>query len=180
MNNLPDIDSPCGKNFTYRDFIECGETWLINKVNNIPIQIETYNALNEIAENILDPVIAKFGEIILTYGFASSNLTKLISGRIYPKLDQHASYELNRVNKPICARLGAACDFYIENNNMLSVAQWLVENTLFDRLYFYGNNKPIHVSIGPEQKRQIVTMKKGGRRLIPSVIKIENFLQVPY
>jgi hypothetical protein len=40
----------------------------------------------------------------------------------------------------------------IEDENMREVADWVAENTPFDRLYFYGNSKPIHVSYGPEQK----------------------------
>jgi len=44
------------------------------------------------------------------------------------------------------------------------------------RLYFYGKDKPIHISIGPEQKGDIVLMKPGKLRLIPSVIKKEKFM----
>ena len=60
---------------------------------------------------------------------------------------------------------------------MLEVAQWVVANTPFDRVYFYGDDRPIHVSVGPENTRQVVLMKpgKGGRR-IPSVIDAEKFL----
>ena len=38
----------------------------------------------------------EFGKIILTYGFASYELTKKIKNRIYPKLDQHSGYEKNK------------------------------------------------------------------------------------
>jgi len=41
---------------------------------------------------------------------------------------------------------------------MLEVAQWIVKNTPFDRLYFYGDHRPLHVSYGPENKREIVLM----------------------
>ena len=59
---------------------------------------------------------------------------------------------------------------------MLEVAQWIVTNTPFDRLYFYGDDLPLHVSYGPEQSRQIVTMTlgKSGRR-IPRVVSVEKF-----
>lgn len=31
------------------------------------------------------------------------------------------------------------------------IARFIVNSLHFDRLYFYGKNKPIHISIGPEQ-----------------------------
>jgi hypothetical protein len=43
-----------------------------------------------------------------------------------------------------------------------------VENTPFDRLYFYGDDRPIHVSVGPDNSRQVVLMRKGkSGKLIP-------------
>lgn len=62
---------------------------------------------------------------------------------------------------------------------MLEVAQWVVANTPFDRLYFYGADKPIHVSFGPNHDRQIVRMilsKAGG--LMPRVISSDVFLRL--
>lgn len=62
---------------------------------------------------------------------------------------------------------------------MLEVAQWIVENTPFDRLYFYGADKPLHVSVGPEQSRAIVLMLPGkSGRLVPKVLTKEKFLQM--
>ena len=113
--SIPDLDDPCGRNFTYRDFIECGETQARTGLPNRPKEADTYTALYELATNILDPVIDYFGMIKLTYGFCSSALAKEIPGRISPGLDQHASHEKNRNGKLICERLGAACDFIIED-----------------------------------------------------------------
>jgi hypothetical protein len=63
-------------------------------------------------------------------------LAKKISPRIDPSRDQHAAHELNTRGKPTCARLGAAADFFVPYQSMLEVAQWVVENTDFDRFYF--------------------------------------------
>jgi hypothetical protein len=58
---------------------------------------------------------------------------------------------------------------------MIEVAQWIVENTPFDRLYFYGDNRPLHVSCEPEDKREIVLMKDNGKGLlVPKVMKAET------
>ena len=53
---LPNLDSPCGKHFTYRDFIECSDTWRTYKIDNIPKEPETYQSIQQICREILDPV----------------------------------------------------------------------------------------------------------------------------
>jgi hypothetical protein len=173
----PDLDDPCGQYLTFRHFIECGETQVRTGLSNFPKQSESYNSLHALALYIIDPVIDYFGMIKLTYGFCSQELAKLIPGRIYPKLDQHAAHEFNRLGRPVCQRLGAAVDFIIEDESMLEVAQWTVANTPFDRLYFYGDDKPVHVSYGPNHDRQIVEMvPANSRRLLPRVVSSEKFL----
>jgi len=163
----PALDDRCGAHLTYRDLIACGETALKTDLPNLPKSLDSYRALRQLAENILDPVIDWYGSIQLTYGFCSQDLAKQIPGRISPPLDQHAAHEVNRAGKPICPRLGAACDFIVQDEDMLEVAKWVAANTPFDRLYFYGQNRPIHVSFGPENKREIIEMvlKAEGRRV---------------
>lgn len=174
---IPDLDDPCGQYLSFRQLIECGETQARTGLPNLPKRAESYNALFDLATQVLDPVIDYFGMIRLTYGFCSPELSKEIPGRIDPKLDQHTSNELNRRGNPICDRLGAAADFLVEDESMLEVAQWVVSNTPFDRLYFYGYEKPIHVSFGPNHDRQIVQMAVGkAGRLIPRVTSSAEFL----
>lgn len=173
---IPDLNDPCGHYLTFRQVIECGETHRHTRLANLPVLPESYTALMELAEHVLDPVIDYFGSIRLTYGFCSPQLAKQIPGHIDPKRDQHAAHEKNRLDKVICSRLGAAADFIVEDANMLEVAQWVVTNTPFDRLYFYGREKPIHVSYGPNQDRQVVRMISGkAGRLMPRVMSIEEF-----
>lgn len=157
--SFPDLDEPCGKYFNYRDLIECGETLKRTDIANLPKEADSYTALYELAINILDPVIDYFGMIKLTYGFCSIELAKEIPGRIAPKLDQHAAHEKKPNGKLICERLGAACDFIIEDEDMEEVALWISENTKFDRIYLYGADYPIHVSFSNFSSRQITKMK---------------------
>lgn len=176
---LPDLDSHCGQYHTFRDFIECGETQAKTGLPNLPKQAETYNALVALAQHIIDPVMDYFGGIELTYGFCSPELAKHIPGRIDPKRDQHAAHEVNTRGNLICERKGAACDFIVPDENMLEVAQWIVQNTPFDRLYFYGNDKPLHVSYGNEHSRAIVLMVPGNSgRLVPKNIQLNKFLHL--
>jgi len=168
--NLPDLDLPCGRNFSFRDIIECGETWETERIENTPIQPKTYDAIRALCKEVLDPVFAEFGEVNLTYGFASGALTRKIDGRIAPNLDQHAGYELNSRGNPICDRLGMAADFTVPGNSSRELAHWVYENCNFDRIYFYEDDRPIHVSVGPDNSKQLVHMKMGpsGKR-VPGV-----------
>jgi DNA phosphorothioation-associated putative methyltransferase len=166
----PTLDEACGRYLSYRDFIECGETQAQTKLANLPRQADTYTALYELATNVLDPVIDYFGMIELSYGFCSAELARAIPERIAPSLDQHAGHELNRRKQPICERLGAACDFLVSDEDMEEVALWVAANTPFDRLYFYGKDRPIHVSYSTTPARQFVRMTRGrAGSLVPRV-----------
>jgi DNA phosphorothioation-associated putative methyltransferase len=169
---IPDLDDLCGDNLTYRQLIECGETQTVTGIQNLPKQPDSYTALYELAKNVLDPVIEYFGMIQLTYGFCSHELSKKIPARIAPKLDQHCAYELNSKKKLVCDRLGAAVDFIIDDENMNDVTKWIIQNTSFDRLYFYGENRPIHVSYSLKPKGvcvDVLTRKSG--KPIPKIRK---------
>lgn len=170
--SIPSQDEACGANFTYRDFIECGQTQKRLGISNVPLNPKTYNSLSKLALEVLDPVIDYFGSIELTYGFSSSELAKKIDSNIAPKLDQHSGHECNRLGNPICDRLGAAVDFYIEDEDMLDVANWIASNTTFDRLYYYGRNRPLHVSVSEAPVKQITLMLTYGEgKKIPRTLK---------
>lgn len=55
----------------------------------------------------------------------------------------------------------AAPDDTVPSHAGWEAAQWIVANTDFERLSFYGGDQPIHVSVGPEQAGQVVTMPPG-------------------
>lgn len=177
-----DLDQACGEHFVYRDLIACGETWhrLTEQVgmpfDNVPRAADTFAAIRALCAVVLDPVARHFGRVELTYAFASSRLTKHVPGRIHPPLDQHAGHEVNRTGKPVCSRLGLAADFVIPGTDSHEVARWVAEHTAFDRLYFYGSDRPIHVSVGPESTRQVVSMRRGpSGRLVPQVVRVDHF-----
>lgn len=178
--SIPDLDIPCGEYFRYRDLIFCGETQRISGIQNLPQEPETYTALCDLAKNLLDPIVDYFGMIKLTYGFCSAELSKKIPSRIAPKLDQHASYEINGLGKRICSRGGAAVDFIVEYENMFEVSQWIAENLEFDRLYFYGHDCPIHLSFSGSPAKQVTLMKRSAtsERLIPRSYSFNDFIKL--
>ena len=164
---LPALNAPCGAVFRYRDLIECSETWHRTHIDNTPHSADSYNALFDLATQILDPAIDYFGAIKLTYGFSSKALAASIHGRIAPKLDQHIACERNRHGQLLCAREGAAVDFLVEDEDMRDVARWIWQHCPFDRMYYYGQNRPIHVSVGPANSREAYEMVPKGTRLLP-------------
>jgi DNA phosphorothioation-associated putative methyltransferase len=173
----PDLDDLCGANFRYRDLVECGETFEKLRPLNSPKNPETFNAIHHLAVEVLDPVVDYFGAIRLTFGFCSAALSAKIAGRIAPKLDQHAGHECDKLGHLICDRGGFAADFIVEDEDMLEVAQWIAKNTNFDRLYFYGRDKPVHVSAARSPNRQITLMlpnPRSGKRT-PKTITVDKF-----
>ena len=168
-STAPSLDDRCGRWMTYRDLIECGDTWSRLKLDNSPKQISSFDALVDLTRFVLDPVIDYFGAIRLTYGFCSSELRRHIKAGVAPNLDQHASCETLRTGKNVCNRHGAAVDFLIQDENMREVAEWIRDNLPFDRLYYYGPHRPIHVSYGPDHKRELVTIREVKGRRVPRV-----------
>lgn len=173
--DLPDLHELASEHFTYADLCHCSETWRRTGIENAPQALETYQAISELCENVLEPVEAEFGSITLTYGFAGPKLTRKIHGRIAPRLDQHAGHERRVSGEFICPRLGQAADFRVPGVSSIVVARFLVTTVPFDRLYLYGTDRPLHVSIGPQHARAIFEMRKSGIRLIPRSLKAADF-----
>ena len=67
-------------------------------------------------------------------------------------------------------------DFIIEDEDMTDVAQGIVENLTFDRIYLYGSTKPMHISFSETPSDQITLMlpSKSGK-LIPRVTNKNNY-----
>jgi hypothetical protein len=164
---MGEADFLLSPHFAAADLLHAGETWVASRIPNIPAQPATWSALRQLCREILEPARANFGHPVITYGFASEALTRLIPGRIYPSLDQHAGHEVKQNGEPICKRLGQAADFYIPGVPSTELACWIADELPFDRMYFYGDTRPVHVSVGPENSRSITAMlpSPSGRRI---------------
>lgn len=167
-----------GKYLTLEDFCKCSQTYqkYSHLIEPIPKNPDSIEALKNLNYFILDPIIDQFGweSFQLTYGFCSPDLKRYLNqkdpltgfknGRIDPSRDQHMAHEINRNGKYYCERLGAACDFRIDGQNSDRVIDWILESQLpFDSLYFYGSDHPIHISYGPQHKRDIWTFTPTGQ-----------------
>lgn len=138
---------------------------------NIP-SVESAVLLEKLTRDILLPLTTKFGVIKITYGFTSPELARYIQ-RVSPQgtapqLDQHACTEVNTKGKHICSRPGAACDFIVQGyeERMHEVAQFICQQLSFDRLYFYGRNRPIHISVSDASlgHLQLIQQSANGKR----------------
>ncbi|PML39510.1 hypothetical protein BCT77_10785 [Vibrio breoganii] len=146
--------------------------------NNAP-NPDSKLSLEQLVSQILVPIEAQLGEVTISYGFNNSELNRYIQ-RISPrdtgpKEDQHAASELNLAGNRICTRDGAACDLWVKGfeDKMHLVAKFITEHLPFDRLYYYGSDRPIHISFGPEHSRYIQyrRTREDGKRVLGKVIK---------
>ena len=160
-----------GRYLTLVEFCTCTQTYhkYSDQIDPFPKNLEeTLPALEALCQHIIDPVIDEFGRerFQLTYGFCSPDLkrwlakkdpvTGLKNGRVSPVLDQHMAHEVNRNRRYYCSRLGAACDFKLVDLPSDGLVTWMLMQDLpFDSLYFYGPDRPIHISYGPQHKQEI-------------------------
>ncbi|MEA5595681.1 hypothetical protein [Rivularia sp. UHCC 0363] len=155
------------KNFTLWDLCSCTSTYrrYAATINPFPENPESIEALENISQLILDPIQEAIAPIRITYGFSSKNLIKYLNkkdpvtgiknGRICPKIDQHASYELNCSGNYICKHQGAAVDI-IANLSSSALVQWIMDKQLpYDSIYYYGDRRPLHVSWSVTPRKKI-------------------------
>lgn len=135
--------------------------------------LESELLLVRLEQQILMPISDSLGDITITYGFTGPALSRYIKRHApkgtAPELDQHACLERSSRGKLICDRAGAACDFWVAGyeQNMHKVALFICQRLPFDKLYFYGRDRPVHVSFADEPLRhlQIMHQDQSGRRI---------------
>lgn len=171
-------DVKLGKYLTLEAFCTCTQTYkkYSNQINPYPEESASIVAIQALNTEIIDPIIDYFGRerFQLTYGFCSKDLRRFLekkdpitgikNGRVAPVLDQHMAHELKKNGQYYCNRLGASCDFKIKNLDSTELVDWIVQQKLpFDSLYFYAGDRPIHLSYGPQHKRDIWTFTTSGQ-----------------
>jgi len=148
--------------------------WFRNKhdvdIDNSPQTRDSIDALELMVSEILIPLEKAFGPLTVTYGFTSAKL-KLYIGRnspsgTAPHIDQHSACEVNNAGKSICERNGAACDIMFDSVPSSKVVRYIVSRLNYDRIYFYGDHRPVHISVSrnPVQHLQIMQESNSGRR----------------
>ena len=86
------------------------------------------------------------------------------------------AHELGKDGTPYCKRLGAACDFKVEGENTREVLRWIVDQALpFDRAYYFGPNRALHISYGPEHSRYICAFNQSN---VPEQKSVADLVQL--
>lgn len=142
-------------------------------INNFPVEKESIEAIASLLVDILIPIQKKFGDLEITYGFVSKELNTYIQKNsrsgTSPSIDQHSSHEINSNKVTICNRGGAACDFYVSSHKheMHYIVGFIVANLDFDKIYYYGKDRPIHLSVSKNMQKhlQIMNISENGRRV---------------
>lgn len=139
----------------------CSQTYskYEKEINPYPENPESERSLLFLQTSIIMPVINKFGieNFKLTYGFCSKDLLKLLrheKSRICVEVDQHMANERNSKGNYYCKHLGAACDFIIAGVDSRKVISYL-KTLNFDSIYYYGKDRPIHISYSTTPRRKI-------------------------
>ena len=171
------LNEPCSKYFKYIDFVEASDTQKRVKVDNTPKEAETFRSIKNLATEVLDPVVEEFGPLTITYGLCSHNLQKHIRKNVSPKLDQHAGSELNSKGNLICPREGFAVDFFIPKKNSRDIVKFILKSCEYDRIYFYGDERPIHLSFNKNKNKfQIIEFIQLEKTKVPKIISSSRFL----
>lgn len=174
---IPDLDDWASSSHRFRDFVEDGgET--SGLVDNVPRSPETYDAIARLAFRILEPLHDQGFAPVITYGFCSPRRAPLVEAwRTYQPGDQHVGHELFD-GRPICPRLGFAVDLKVRS--AIDCFAALLELD-YDRIYFYGDTRPIHVSVAPAGRlssRVTVDMRDFHVKRRPKRRNPENFLRL--
>jgi hypothetical protein len=140
-------------------------------IDNEPSSTQTIKALELLLAEVLLPLQRKYkNKVQITYGFTSPALKRHISktspNGTAPDIDQHAACEVNTAGSLICNRGGAACDVLVAGTPMNEVTRFIVCNLNYDRVYYYGADRPLHVScsVQPAMHLQIMKESENGRR----------------
>lgn len=147
---MVDLDWSASRHFTFRHLIhDAGKT--SGLTSNMPKEADTFDAMAKLASTILEPVLEDVGDVRVTYGFCSPERAKLVAKWwTYQPGDQHVGHERNRKGDLICDRGGFAVD--IATPSSVATAAIIVAELPWDRIYFYGDNRPLHVSVPADDR----------------------------
>ena len=134
-----------GKYFSI-DELTKSSTAIKKKINNTPTK-EVENNLNQLIDNILDPLREAWGQpIIVGSGYRCEALNKAVGGAA------HSQHKLGQA-----ADIHTKSDLAEDNKKLFELIKQL--KLPFDQLINEYNYNWIHVSYSPRNRRQILNIK---------------------
>lgn len=134
-----------GKYFSIAELTK-SSTAIKKKINNTPTK-EVENNLNQLIDNILDPLREAWGQpIIVGSGYRCEALNKAVGGAA------HSQHKLGQA-----ADIHTKSDSVEDNKKLFELIKQL--KLPFDQLINEYNYNWIHVSYSPRNRRQILNIK---------------------
>lgn len=134
-----------GKYFSIAELTK-SSTAIKKKINNTPTK-EVENNLNQLIDNILDPLREAWGQpIIVGSGYRCEALNKAVGGAA------HSQHKLGQA-----ADIHTKSDLKEDNKKLFELIKQL--KLPFDQLINEYNYNWIHVSYSPRNRRQILNIK---------------------
>ena len=134
-----------GKYFSIAELTK-SSTAIKKKINNTPTK-EVENNLNQLIDNILDPLREAWGQpIIVGSGYRCEALNKAVGGTA------HSQHKLGQA-----ADIHTKSDSVEDNKKLFELIKQL--KLPFDQLINEYNYNWIHVSYSPRNRRQILNIK---------------------
>lgn len=134
-----------GKYFSIAELTK-SSTAIKKKINNTPTK-EVENNLNQLIDNILDPLREAWGQpIIVGSGYRCEALNKAVGGAT------HSQHKLGQA-----ADIHTKSDSVEDNKKLFELIKQL--KLPFDQLINEYNYNWIHVSYSPRNRRQILNIK---------------------
>lgn len=134
-----------GKYFSIAELTK-SSTAIKKKINNTPTK-EVENNLNQLIDNILDPLREAWGQpIIVGSGYRCEALNKAVGGAA------HSQHKLGQA-----ADIHTKSDLAEDNKKLFELIKQL--KLPFDQLINEYNYNWIHVSYSPRNRRQILNIK---------------------
>lgn len=134
-----------GKYFSIAELTK-SSTAIKKKINNTPTK-EVENNLNQLIDNILDPLREAWGQpIIVGSGYRCEALNKAVGGAA------HSQHKLGQA-----ADIHTKSDSIEDNKKLFELIKQL--KLPFDQLINEYNYNWIHVSYSPRNRRQILNIK---------------------
>ena len=136
------------KNFSLEELTK-SDTAIRRGINNVPSE-DVINNLQELVDNVLQPIRDRMGPVVISSGYRSPELNTAIGGS---KTSDHC--------------LGMAADLEVLGMDNKFVAEYIRDNMLFTQLIleFYKDGVPdsgwVHVSFDPKDlKKQVLRADK--------------------
>lgn len=142
------------ENFVLRDFM-FSAFGSANGIHNLPEKPEAVvAAAKALCERVCEPILKKFGQFSITYGYSSRELMQAEWPKLGPTQSSPHNWDRGTFGNEVYARIDilpyAVEDGKVSKNDF---ARWMMHNLDLDLLMQWGKSNVICVTVGPKPRR---------------------------